>query len=97
MNKSHLVGQLLNSIHDARTHVYKKMYKFFFYNKFVIFLYMFRAQLCSSSGGQIVSHTIWYRHTEITHLFQCDDTRCCIIKFWPPDDEHIVLETCRGI
>jgi len=22
-----------------------------------------------------------------------DDTRCCIIQFWPPDDEHIVLET----
>jgi len=26
MNKSHLVGQSLNSIHDARTHVYKKNY-----------------------------------------------------------------------
>jgi len=24
LNKSHLVGQLLNSIHDARTHVYIK-------------------------------------------------------------------------
>ena len=24
LNKSHLVGQLLNSIHDARTHIYKK-------------------------------------------------------------------------
>ena len=24
LNKSHLVGKLLNSIHDARTHVYKK-------------------------------------------------------------------------
>jgi len=23
LNKSHLVGQLLNSIHDARTHAYK--------------------------------------------------------------------------
>ena len=28
---------------------------------------------------------------------ECDDTRCCIIKFLPPDNEHIVLETCRGI
>jgi len=27
----------------------------------------------------------------------CDDTRCCIIQFWLPDDEHTVLETCRGI
>jgi len=24
LSKSHLVGQLLNSIHDARTHVHKK-------------------------------------------------------------------------
>jgi len=29
--------------------------------------------------------------------YRCDDTRCCIIQFWPPDDEHIVLETCRGV
>jgi len=32
-----------------------------------------------------------------THLFQCDDNRCCIIQFSPTDDEHIVLETCRGV
>ena len=29
--------------------------------KFVICLYMFRALLCSSSGGQIVLYSIWYR------------------------------------
>ena len=39
------------------------MHKFLFYNKFIIFLYMFRALLCSSSGGQIVLYSIWYRHT----------------------------------
>ena len=22
---------------------------------------------------------------------------CCIIQSWPPDDEHIVVETCRGV
>jgi len=32
-----------------------------------------------------------------TATYRCDDTRCCIIQFWPPDGEHIVLETCRGI
>ena len=31
------------------------------------------------------------------HLQSVNNTRCCIIHFWPPDDEHIVLETCRGI
>ena len=30
-----------------------------------------------------------------TATYSCDDTRCCIIQFWPPDDEHIVFETCR--
>jgi len=49
--------------------------------------------ICSSSGGQ---NCIVQR---LVSSHWCDDTRCCIgqIKFWPPDDEHIVLETCRGI
>jgi len=34
-----------------------------FYSKCITFLYMFRALLCSSSGGQIVLYSIWYRHT----------------------------------
>ena len=41
------------------------MHKIFFYNKFIIRLYMFRALLCSSSGGQnyiiqplVSSHTV---------------------------------------
>ena len=36
------------------------MHKFLFYNKFIIFLYMFRALLCSSSGGQncIIQHLV---------------------------------------
>jgi len=37
------------------------MQKFLFYNKFIILLYMFRALLCSSSGGRIVLYSIWYR------------------------------------
>ena len=32
-----------------------------------------------------------------TATYRCYDTRWCIIQFRPPDDEHIVLETCRGI
>jgi len=36
------------------------MHKILFYNNFIIFLYMFRALLCSSSGGQncIVQHLV---------------------------------------
>ena len=60
---------------------------------------------------KIVLYSIWYHHTcrwpsrahvhsqpaHRTATYRCDDTRCCIIQFWPPDDERIVLETCRGI
>jgi len=40
------------------------MHKILFYNKFIICLYMLQALLCSSSGGQIILYSIWYRHTE---------------------------------
>ena len=39
-------------------------------------------------GGHPVHETATYR---------CDDTRDCIVQFWSPDDEHMVLETYRGI
>jgi len=41
------------------------------YNKFIIFLYMFRALLCSSPGGQIVLYNTWYRHTLQVAVMQC--------------------------
>ena len=30
-------------------------------------------------------------------LTESDDTRCCINKIQPSDDEHIMLETCTGL
>ena len=24
-----------------------------------------------------------------TATYRCDDTRCCIIQFWPPDDKYV--------
>ena len=30
-------------------------------------------------------------------LTESDDTKCCINTIEPPDDEHIMLETCRGL
>jgi len=71
------------------------------------YVYMFRAPLCSSSGGQnciiqhlVSSHCRWPSRAVLCTGWpptECDETRCCIIQFWPPDDEHIVFETCRGI
>ena len=33
---------------------------------------------------KIVLYSLWYHHT-----CGCDDTRDCIIQFWPSDDEHM--------
>ena len=51
-------------------------------------LYYTASGIITTVGGSPVHRTATYR---------CDDTRCCIIEFWPPGDEHIVLETCRGM
>ena len=40
------------------------MHKFLFYNKFIIFLYMFRALCSHHQDVKIVLYSIWYRHTE---------------------------------
>ena len=32
-----------------------------------------------------------------SYTYRCDDTRGCIVQFGPPDDEHMVLETCRSM
>jgi len=63
-----------------------------FYNRFISCLYMFRVPCAHHQEVKIVLCSIWYHHT-----YRCDDTRCCIIQFWPPDDDRIVLETCTGI
>ena len=31
-------------------------------------------------GGHLMHETATYR---------CDDTRGCVMQFWPPDDEHM--------
>ena len=61
------------------------------YSKIISCLYMFRAPCAHRQEVKIVLYSLWYHH-----IYRCDDTRCCIIQFLPPDDEHIVLETCTG-
>ena len=55
---------------------------------------------CSSSGGQnftmqlLVSSYLGI----ITPIgvIRCDDTRGCIVQFWPPDDEHLCSKHEHG-
>ena len=42
----------------------------------------------------------WWAHVLETcrgMKYGCDDTRCCIIQFWPPDEWAHAFETCRGM
>jgi len=53
---SRLVGQLLNFIHDARTHEYEIYFLVYLFQ----LLYMFRATVCPSSGELTVSMRPWH-------------------------------------
>jgi len=63
------------------------MHKILFYNKFIICLYMFRALLCSSSGGQncIVQHLVssqcwWPSGAEVGRGLYVSSTVVLIIR-----------------
>ena len=82
-----------------------------FYNTFVIVLYMFRALYAHHQEVELYWCSFWYRPLsewpsdaqvgrESVHRTAPDwedDTRCCINTVQPPDDEHIMLETCTGM
>ena len=68
-----------------------------------------RSKLCYTASGIIIPiggrpvHRLREEWMDILLLSQpvhrtatcrCDDNRGCIVQFWPPDIEHIVLETC---
>jgi hypothetical protein len=53
-----------------------------FLNVFILCLYMFRA----ASAGTADSHSP-----------ECVIPDDVLIQFGPPDDEHLLLETCKGI
>ena len=45
---------------------------------------------------KIVLYSLWYHPTYMVAVpctgrppTECDDTRGCIVQFWPPDDEHM--------
>ena len=55
----------------------------------IIILYMFRATLCSSSGGRIVLiQQVQPAHRTVTYREYYN--RCCINTIRPSDDEHSV-------
>ena len=46
--------------------------------------------------AKIVLYNLWHHHfyswqsgAPRTATYRSDDTRGCIVQFWPPDDEHV--------
>jgi len=57
---------------------------------------MFRATVCSSSGGQLYEYNFWYSHSVGQPLTQSDYTRSCIHTIVLLRMSTQLLETCRG-
>jgi hypothetical protein len=60
-------------------------------------LNVFRASLCSYSGGQLYIYSIWYRHTYFCMLpyrGKRDDTRYCKYTIVLLKMSTVMLETC---
>jgi len=47
-------------------------------------LYYTASGIITPIGGRLLSQPV---HETATS--RCDDTRCCVIQFWPLDDEHV--------
>ena len=74
-----------------------------FFNTSTTILYMFRALMviirrlnCIDVASGIVL-SVSGRPVHRTATDWEDDTRCCNNTIQPPDDEHVMLETCRGL
>jgi hypothetical protein len=71
---------------------------------YISYIDIFRAITCSSSGGtnsilqHLVYHSVWALFESGVHFHTAHNTvahrewhtRCCKIKFEPPEDEHII-------
>jgi hypothetical protein len=63
------VGSSFNSRYDVQLIQVDFLTHNFFYNMFIWILYMFRAGLCSSSGGQLYWYNIWYNYCVIVAVW----------------------------
>jgi len=49
-------------------------------HKIFVLQHVYFMPIITPIGGRLVHETFTYR---------CDDTRGCVIQFWPADDEHM--------
>ena len=64
------------------------MHKICFTISFISCLYMFRAHVLIIRRSKL-HYTASGRLVHQTDTYRCNDTRGCVMQFWPPDDEHM--------
>ena len=60
------------------------MHKILFYNRFYFMPLHISSTCAHHQQVKVALHSLWYHHT-----YRCDDTRGCVMQFWPPDDKHM--------
>ena len=66
--------------------------KCLFHNKIISCSKCFEHMCWYHQEVKIALHSLWYHHTYsfwYHHTYRCDDTRCCVMQFWPLDDQHM--------
>jgi len=58
------------------------------------YMLIIRRLNCTDAASGIVLSVSGHQEQRVVTDWE-DDTRCCINTIQPPDDEHIMLETCR--
>jgi len=85
-------GQYMSGVYYLSQYLTNLMHKICFTISFYFMPLHVSSTCAHHQEVKIALHSIWYHHT-----YRCDDTRGCVMQFLPPDDEHMVLETCRGM
>ena len=88
----------LHSIWYHHTYRWSSRAQNLFHNKFYFMSLRVSSTCAYHQEVKIVLHSLWYHHTYRTLLsqpvhetvtYRCDETRGCVMQFWPPDDEHM--------
>ena len=92
LERSRFFGCRLELVHSARSN------PIFLFAEFYVLLTVHPRMILANNqlDAQFFMY-IYFYSLHVSATYKCDDTRGCIIQFWPPDDEHMVLETCRGM
>ena len=75
-------------LHVSSTRAHRQEAKIVLYNFWYHHTYRWPSRVSRTRAHHQEAKTVlcnlWYHHT-----YRCDDTRGCMVQFWPPGDEHV--------